>query len=109
MLSWSIEETGQEISLLPIASGRGDPLLRGGEQLVAYVTATLTGREITAARDAVVAVLGREAAVDAAGVIGNFEMMNRIADGVGIPVGPGTRKRMAGVIHDLALDQYPHA
>ena len=103
MLSWSIEETGQEISLLPIASGRGDPLLRGGEQLVAYVTATLTGREITAARDAVVAVLGREAAVDAAGVIGNFEMMNRVAEVSGIPISQQSIDRSQDLIDRLDI------
>ena len=109
MLSWSIEETNQQIDLLPIADGRGDPLLLGGRELIGFVNATLSGNGIGAARAAVVEVLGEEAAVDAAGVIGNFEMMNRIADGVGMPVGPGTRKRMGGIIAELGLDRFPHA
>ncbi|MDJ0664742.1 MAG: hypothetical protein QNJ75_09290 [Acidimicrobiia bacterium] len=109
MLSWSCKETNQKVDLLPIASGTGDPLLPGGEALIGMVNATLAGSGVADARDKVVAALGGEAAVDAAAVIGNFEMMNRIADGVGMPVGAGSRKRMADVIELLGLDQYPHA
>ena len=109
MLSWSIEETNQQIDLLPIADGEGDPLLPGGSELIGFVDATLSGHEIAPARAAVVAALGAEAAADAAAVTANFEMMNRIADGVGMPVGAGTRRRMAGIIRELRLDRYPHA
>jgi hypothetical protein len=109
MLSWSIEETSRRVDLLPIATGEGDPLIPGGKQLIDYVTAVLSGTNITSTRDAVVAGLGPEAAVDAAAVIGNFEMMNRIAEGVGMPVGAGTRTTMAAVIEDLGLDHFPHA
>ena len=109
MLSWSTETTSQEVDLLPIATGSGDPLLPGGDELLELVNKTLAGKDVAAARNAVVAKLGEAAAVDAASVIGNFEMMNRIADGVGMPVGAGTRKRMADVIELLGLDWYPHA
>ena len=109
MLSWSAEETNQEVDLLPIATGTGDPRLPGGTKLIEWVDAALSGSGVSSTRDAVVAELGQEAAVDAASVIGNFEMMNRIADGVGMPVGAGTRKKMADVIELLGLDRYPHA
>ena len=109
MLSWSVEATNQEVDLLPIAAGSGDPLLPAGAELVEFVNAVLTGEGVATARDAVIAALGEAATVDAASVTGNFEMMNRIADGVGMPVGGGTRKRMAAVIELLGLDQYPHA
>ena len=109
MLSWSVEATNQEVELLPIATGSGDPVLPGGAELVEFVNAALTGEEVATARDAVISALGEAATVDAASVAGNFEMMNRIADGVGMPVGAGTRKRMADVIELLGLDQYPHA
>lgn len=109
MLSWSSEETNQRINLTPIAEGGGDPLLPGGGELVGYVNAALAGSGVAAARAAVVDALGAAAAVDAAAVIGNFEMMNRIADGVGMPVGAGTRKRMAAIIQRLGLDSFPHA
>ena len=109
MLSWSCEETSQEVDLLPIAAGTGDQRLPGGTELVEFVNATLSGGDVDSARRSVTAALGEEATIDAASVIGNFEMMNRIADGVGMPVGAGTRKRMADVIELLSLDQYPHA
>ena len=109
MLSWSAEATNQAVDLVPIATGSGDPLLPGGSELIEYVTAILSGRDIGAARHAVTAMLGATGAVDAAAVTGNFEMMNRIADAVGMPVGQGTRQRMATVIADLGLDRYPHA
>jgi hypothetical protein len=109
MLSWSVEETGQRLNVKPIAGGGGDPLLPGGRQLIDYVTAALGPGNVTAALQQVETSLGAAAVVDAAAVTGNFEMMNRIADGLGMPVGGGTRKRMAQVIADLRLDTYPHA
>ncbi len=109
MLSSSIEATNQKIDLLPIATGTGDPVLAGGTALIEFVNATLWGTDVDSARSALVGDLGGPAASDAAAVIGNFEMMNRIADGVGMPVGRGTRQRMAGVIDLLSLDTYPHA
>ena len=109
MLSWSIEETKAEVNLLPIADGQGDPLVPSGRELLGYVDAILSGGGIEAARQQVADALGDAASVDAAAVTGNFEMMNRIADGVGMPVGAGTRARMANVITDLALDRFPHA
>jgi hypothetical protein len=109
MLSWSSQETEQRINLLPIAEGSGDPLLPGGSELIDFVNVTLAGNGISAARNAVADTIGPAAAVDAAAVIGNFEMMNRIADGVGMPVGAGTRTSMAGIIRELRLDGFPHA
>lgn len=109
MLSWSIEQTNAHVELKAVTDRSVDPLLPGGIELLDFVDAVLAGRGIEAARGAVVSRLGEEAAVDAAAVTGNFEMMNRIADGVGMPVGAGTRRRMAAVITDLGLDTFPHA
>ncbi len=109
MLRLNIAATNQKIDLLPIATGSGDPLLAGGEPLIGFANATLGGDGIANARSDVVDALGEAAAVDAAAVIGNFEMMNRIADGVGMPVGKGTRQRMANTIDLLGLDKFPHA
>lgn len=109
MLSWSVTETNQQVDLLPIADGSGDPLLSGGTQLIDLVNATLARVDTSDAVANLVDALGAAAAVDTAAVIGNFEMMNRIADGVGMPVGGGTRQRMADEIELLRLDLYPHA
>ena len=109
MLRWSIEENEQQNRLASDCDRGGDPLIRGGTGLIEYVNATLSARGIASAREAVVTALGSYAAVDAAAVIGNFEMMNRIADGVGMPVSAGTRRAMAGVIEQLGLAGFPHA
>ena len=109
MLSWSIEETKGQVNLIAISQRSVDPLVPGGRLLLDYVDAILSGRGIGQTRTAVVEMLGTAAAVDAAAATGNFEMMNRISDGVGMPVGRGTRKRMRQIIDDLELDRFPHA
>lgn len=111
MLSWSAETTNRAVNLEAIASDDGSPGLPGGGELLAFTTATVSREpaRIATTRDALVAVLGPEAMVEAAAVIGNFEMMNRIADGVGMPVGGGTRRRMEPLITSLGLDRFPHA
>lgn len=43
--------------------------------------------DLSPERDAVVAALGPESAERAVGVIATFQMMNRLLDGVGAPVG----------------------
>lgn len=109
MLSWSIEETNGRLDLRALRDRTVDPLLPGGRELLDYVSAVLHGTDIARTRSAVVAILGEAAAVDTAAVTANFEMMNRIADGVGMPVGGGTRQRMSRTISDLGLDRFPHA
>lgn len=109
MLSWSAAETNQPLDLAAITGNGMDPLIPGGQALVDYVTTVLSGGSVEEARDRVRDLLGEAATIDAAAVAGNFEMMNRIADGVGMPVGRGTRTRMKDVIEDLGLDRFPHA
>ncbi len=109
MLSSSIEATAGEVDLIAITDRSRDPLIPGGTALLDYVDAILLGGDITRTRDAVVNQLGVDGAVDATAVTGNFEMMNRIADGVGMPVGAGSRHRYGQLIIDLGLDRFPHA
>ena len=72
-----------------------DPLLEGGSELVAFVDAAHGSdeAEIATAGTALREALGDAATVDAAGVIGNFNQMNRLADATGMPVGPGSMRR----------------
>ncbi len=55
------------------------------------------------ARDAVLEELGPESLVDAAAVFGNFEMMNRVAEGTGIPIPPQALEREADMMKALSL------
>jgi len=67
---------------MPVGVECQDLLLAFAEAAVRQDEAAL-GR----ARDALAAELGPAALVDAAGIVGNFERMNRIADGCGIALG----------------------
>ncbi len=109
MLSWSIEETDGQVNLVAINDSGVDPIVFGGRALLDYVSAILSGEGVEGARDRVTDTLGVAATVNAAAVTGNFEMMNRIADGVGMPVGRGRRTQMKDEIEALGLDRFPHA
>lgn len=78
--------------------------------LLDFVDAVLTGEESARsdARSRVLDSLGPTGLVDACGVIANFEMMNRIADATGMPVGKGTLKRSAEWRGLLGLDRFRH-
>lgn len=108
MLRASVEAFGIEVDLRAVADRSVDPLLPGGSALLDVVDASLSGSDSAAARRAVIECLGGVALVDAAAVHANFEMMNRIADGTGIPVGKGARARNAGLIEALGLDEFDH-
>ena len=90
MLRASIEYSGADAELSGIADGAkaGDAGIEHGERLTAFAEAAVKGdaAELATARDALRAAAGSEVVVDAAGVIGNFERMVRIADGAGIPL-----------------------
>ena len=58
---------------------------------------------------AIIDRLGQESLVDAAGTYGNFEMMNRVAEGTGIPVPGAAIERESAMVHVLGLnDFYKH-
>lgn len=90
----------------------GDPTIPigvpGGNELLRFVDAVVSGSDddISRAQDAVIEILGQEALVDAAGVFGNFEMMNRVAEGSGIPVSRQAIERMADTIDALGLSRF---
>lgn len=87
-----------------------DPLLPHGRALLDFVDAVLVGThgERTTARSMVTEAVGPTGLVDAAGVVANFEMMNRIADATGMPVGKGTLKRSAEWRALIGIDQFNH-
>ena len=109
MLRWSSQETQTPLDLAGIADPSVDPLIPGSRHLVDFVGAVVDGSgDITAARQAVAAAVGEAGAVRAALVMGNFEMMNRLADGVGIPVGRSRMASEADLITTLGLDGIVH-
>jgi hypothetical protein len=110
MLGASIEALGHPMEMLAVVDRSVDPLLPGGRELLNFTDAVLLGsaEELMMARTAVIDRLGWDEMVDAAGVIGNFEMMNRIADATGMPVGTGARRARAELIERLGLDRFDH-
>jgi alkylhydroperoxidase family enzyme len=110
MLRASAEVTTTPLDPRSITDRSVDPLLPSGIMLLDFVDAVLTGDEHQqqAARAAVHEALGPTGLVDATGVIANFEMMNRIADATGMPVGKGTLKRTAQWRELIGIDQFNH-
>ncbi len=80
----------------------------GGAELVAFVEATAGSDDesLAAARRAALDVLGDEVVVDAAGVIGVFEMMNRLANGTGTPLDDDLVAPTENVVADLDLERF---
>lgn len=107
MLSWSAEATGTAVDLMAVTDPSIDPQVPGGRLLLDLVDSVLAA-EPAAAASALRAELGEPALVDAAAVIGNFQMMNRVADATGMPVGRGSRQHNAEVISRLGLGRFDH-
>jgi hypothetical protein len=84
------------MDLRSIADVTCDPLLPAGPELRDLTDSAVLRDpyERDVALPALVAVAGEPAAVRAAAVAGNFEMMNRLLDGIG--VGPGGMASIAG-------------
>jgi len=78
-----------------------DPLVPAGAQLIAFADAAVLRDpdEMPAARQALLDSAGPDAVVRAAAVAGNFEMMNRLLDAVGVVV----PQRMAVLADELGL------
>jgi hypothetical protein len=83
----------------------------GGDTLLAFVDAAKGSDpdELTRSRAAVAEKFGAEGLVDAACVIGNFERMNRIADGTGIPVEPPVAALSSDLREELNLGSFGSA
>lgn len=84
------------MDMLAISNVTRDPLLPAGSELRDLTDAAVLRDpyERDLALPALVAAAGEPAAARAAAVAGNFEMMNRLLDGIG--VGPGGMASIAG-------------
>jgi hypothetical protein len=79
-----------------------------GEQLVAFAEAVLGEDDapLARARDALIAALGPPGLVDAAGVVGLFNAIDRVADATGIPLEPEKAAASADFRAALDLDRF---
>ena len=110
MLRASAEVTTTPLDPRSITDRSVDPLLPDGVVLLDFVDAVLGGDEPgrTRARTVLRDAVGPTGLVDASGVIANFEMMNRIADATGMPVGKGTLKRTSEWRKLIGIDSLNH-
>ena len=108
MLRESSIAFGYELDIRAIADDRFDSGVHGGGVILPFVDAVMTGSafEQQSARDAIVAVLGNESLIDAAGVFANFQMMNRVAEGTGIPVPGAAIERESQMVEALGLNSF---
>lgn len=110
MLRWSAETTGRRIELTSIVDPTVDPGIDGGAALAEMARSVPDlhhpdpGPVARAVED-----LGGRAATDAAAVASAFEGLNRIVDGVGLPIGRAARRDQADLIDILGLSSFPHA
>ncbi len=110
MLRASIEFSGEEADLSGIADGAkaGDAGIEHGERLTAFADAAVASdaASLATARDALRQAAGSAVVVDAAGVIGNFERMVRIADGTGIPLDGLVTAMSSDIREELGLEGF---
>jgi len=111
MLRGSIEQRGEHVELRTIVAGADvDSGVPGGTALIELVDAALRNpSDLPQAREKVEKELGAPALVDAAGVIGNFQKMVRIADSTGIPVDARTIDFTADLRQELGLNEFASA
>lgn len=109
MLSWSATETGREIDLAGIVDPTADPGLPAGRELVALARRASVATADADALEAVASLIGRAAAIDAAAVAANFQVMNRVVDATGLPIGSKRREENAELIATLGLERFSHA
>ncbi len=104
MLRASMEAHGWDLNLAGIADPAVDSGVPGGATLLAFVDVTVGGAgPVDPIRRAVTDAFGPAGLVRAAAVAANFEMMNRIADGTGMPVPKSRVRASADVIDALEL------
>jgi hypothetical protein len=107
MLRESALAYGYDIDLRAIADPSIALGVPGGSILLRFVDAVtgVSGGDLPEARQAVIEALGPEAFVDASSVFGNFAMMNRIAEGTGIPLAKQMEAREEELVDALGLDR----
>ncbi len=106
MLRASSNAFGYDIDLRAVTDPTIDPDIPHGSLLLAFSEAVIRQRpDVGTLRSELREVLGDEGLVGAAGVIGNFSMMNRIADSVGMPMGKAALARTVEIRALLGLDR----
>ena len=113
MLSLSAEKSQSDIDL-QMVNGEESALagdIEHGIALMKFAEACMGKDEETlnSARDVLLAQAGPAVLVDAAGVVGNFQRMVRIADSTGIPLDERSVEAYSTVVDALDLGRFASA
>lgn len=105
MLSSSAIAYGYDLNISAMQDPSVPTGIPGGNELLRFVDAVITDNadDLAEAQAGIVETLDAESLVDAAGVFGNFEMMNRVAEGSGITIPPQAIERMKHTIEELGM------
>ena len=108
MLRWSAENSQHTLNPAAIIDTSQRTGIPSGEALIALVDATMLGTasDREKARVRLLAELGPDGLVSAASTYGNFEMMNRIAEGTGIRASEAGYASSAKWREQLGLDRF---
>ena len=109
MLRASSDHTDETIDLrLLLGAGEGDGGVAHGRVLVEFAEAVLfeDGERLDAARGNLLSSLGGEALVDASGVVGLFNAIDRVADATGIPLEEEKAQISAAYRAELGIDEF---
>jgi len=92
MLRASALDTRRTFDLTAIAHPDRDSRLSAGRELLRFVTAlVVAGEDLSGARERLSNLVGVAGVIRAAAVAGNFQMMNRLVDATGVPIGASLR------------------
>ena len=110
MLRVSSQMTGTEVDVTAVtgsvSTGSG---VEHGDVLLAFTEALMRGEPASAERAALRAVLSPESFVDAAAVVGAFNVVDRIADATGIPLDPVMSVMSKEIRDQLGLARFASA
>ena len=102
---------GDNIALVADPSKADQSPVKNAGELIAFADAVISRDTdaIDTARAELLSAVGPAGLVDAAGVVGNFQRMNRIADAGGAVVDPPVRVLTANIRDELGLDELASA
>ena len=109
MLRASAEKYGEDLDLNSvIGTGNGTVGVAHEGLLLAYAEAVLGDdeAELGRARAALVAEMGEDALVDAAGTVASFNSIVRVADATGIPIEDFKEDAAREILDDLGMEDF---
>ena len=113
MLSLSMGSKGEEVDLSSITGGVDavDERVPCAREILQFGEAVLAGTdpELDQARRELIDAVGGDAFVDAAGVVGHFERMVRVADATGIPLDAMAEEATVDIRDELGINEFAMA